>query len=152
MLSFFVHDYDEDLWDKCTWYEYSSGHANHPCTKWIADSLHNYIWFLTFLNACHDEWLRRGFKYHASINVINNVDYYTSYIEHPAPGHIQFTDPPLAMPRWVVKLDARPHQNYRRYYKIIKARQFRMRWTKIKPWFDSDRIYNEHNQNCKTKV
>lgn len=45
---------------------YKPTHQHHPCTKWAAESVANYIWLWTLLFWLHEEYEHRYYKIHAS--------------------------------------------------------------------------------------
>lgn len=53
---------------------YKSTHLNHPCNKWVRESLSNYNWLLTLMTALHDEWRYRysHSRYHKSFELISS--------------------------------------------------------------------------------
>lgn len=53
---------------------YKVTHQNHPCTKWVGESLSNYRWLILLTNALHDEWRKRynhsSTKFHKAQEVV----------------------------------------------------------------------------------
>lgn len=46
-------------------------HVNHPCAKWVRESLTNYKWLVVHGNALSEEYTRRYHRIHASSDVID---------------------------------------------------------------------------------
>lgn len=87
---------------------YATTHYNHPCAKWVRESLSNYMWLIEHGIALGDEYKWRYFKIHKSIRVIESL---------PFPSHlpdIGLTSFALAMPDDCKVAD--PVQSYRNYY------------------------------------
>lgn len=51
---------------------YKVAHLNHPCTKWVRESLDNWLWLLDLTTALHEEWQYRfnHTKVHKSYDMI----------------------------------------------------------------------------------
>lgn len=87
---------------------YTVTHYNHPCAKWVRESLSNYMWLVKHGFALGNEYKYRYGKEHKSIEVIRNL---------PMPKHLEDKGPssfPLAMPDECKTSD--PVESYRNYY------------------------------------
>lgn len=50
---------------------YKKSHINHPCSKWVRESLSNYKWLNSLgLFLCKEYYLRYGNKTHKTLNVL----------------------------------------------------------------------------------
>ena len=100
---------------------YKSTHKNHPCTKWVRESLSNFNWLYNLTEALHDEWQYRWehSRVHKSVDMIRTL---------PTPDikDIGMTPFALAMPDRYRSTDA--VVAYREYYKGEKQHLFK--WTK----------------------
>ena len=118
---------------------YKITHKNHPCNKWIRDSLGNYKWLLSLIEELNKEYKYRYNKVdnHKSYNAISNL---------PMPNipDIGLTPFARAMPD-EVKIDSSNDRfnnviySYQNYYKTNK--QHILQYTKRnKPKFLSQKI------------
>ena len=100
---------------------YKVTHKNHPCTKWVRESLSNYKWLLQLTEALEREWQYRynHKKTHKSMDVIRSL---------PLPNIEDKGLTPFAqaMPDEFKSADA--VTAYRNYYKGAKQNLFS--WTK----------------------
>lgn len=53
---------------------YKHTHFNHPCAKWVRESLSNYGWLLTHACELCNEYTRRYGRVHKTENVIMSLD------------------------------------------------------------------------------
>jgi hypothetical protein len=94
---------------------YKLTHKNHPCTKWVRESIQNYLWLCKHALALCEEYTYRYGKVHKSQRIIewccDNVP-----SELVDSGLTPFA---LAMPDQY-KTDC-PVESYRNYYKYDKA-------------------------------
>lgn len=105
---------------------YKLAHQNHPCTKWVGESLYN--WKLLKLMAYHmnEEYYYRYLKPHASYEIIKRL-------HEPAIKDIGLTTPPLCMP------DKYKTENiieaYRNYYMGDKSDIAKWKHSEKPEWF-----------------
>lgn len=94
---------------------YKLTHKNHPCCKWVRESIENYYYLLELSIKIHEEYTHRYEKIHkSSEKIIFLLDY---------PKNIPFlskTRFPLCMPD-DYKIGG-PVESYRNYYKKDKKR------------------------------
>ena len=93
---------------------YKPTHANHPCTKWIAESQANAEWVINLSWYLNDEWRARyGHNHnHKSWEVIRELDVSDAVAKLPRGRRTPFA---LAMPEEFKCGDA--VTSYRAYYK-----------------------------------
>ena len=101
---------------------YKSTHVNHPCSKWVRDSINNYDWLVNMTSALNDEYKYR-FNHdvnHKSFDVIQSL---------PIPDlpNVPLTRFARAMPD-DCKIGNDIVSSYRNYYNSSK--QNIMKWTK----------------------
>lgn len=101
---------------------YKSTHVNHPCSKWVRDSVNNYKWLVNMTSALNDEYKHR-FNHdvnHKSFDVIQSL---------PIPDlpYVPRTRFARAMPD-ECKIGDDVVASYRKYYNTEK--QDIMKWTK----------------------
>jgi hypothetical protein len=92
---------------------YKHTHVNHPCARWIRESLANYRWLLQHSNGLCDEYTKRYGKTHKSEAIIASL----GTPDVPNVGPTPFAQ---AMPSAYRGPDA--VQAYRAYYIAEKAR------------------------------
>lgn len=100
---------------------YKATHINHPCTKWVRESLSNWLWLKELTIYLHEEWQYRynHSKKHKSIEVLEQLP-------NPFIHDKGLTEQAQAMPE--VYKDCCVVQAYRNYYKEEKKHLFT--WTK----------------------
>ena len=90
---------------------YKATHVNHPCNKWLRESLANWYWLRDLTYELHTEWKYRyghpESKTHKSFDVVCNLSV-------PNLPDIEMTDFALAMPDEYKTND--PVESYRNYY------------------------------------
>lgn len=105
---------------------YKATHKNHPCAKWVRESVENYNWAYDHLIALLQEYSIRYDKVH-------KVNGELSAILSSPPYNLRewdFTEPPTAMPdEYIVEGD--PVQSYRNYY--ANAKKHLHAWKKRTP-------------------
>lgn len=107
---------------------YKPTHQHHPCTRWVAESLDNWLWLCELGNALDDEYRYRYNKTtsHRSYTVIESL---------PVPPLPDIGPTPVAqaMPEMYQQRD--PVRAYRDFYAATKA-DFAC-WTKrpVPRWF-----------------
>lgn len=52
---------------------YRGTHINHPCSVWVRASKANFIELVQRTDALHDEYLKRGYKFHNSYRLFKNM-------------------------------------------------------------------------------
>ena len=101
---------------------YKKTHENHPCTKWLRDSIENYDWLYKMTKALNDEYKFR-FNHnvnHKSFDVIESL---------PVPNipNVSMTRFARAMPD-ECKVGNNVVQSYRKYYRDEKKNI--LKWSK----------------------
>ena len=127
---------EEIIWRNSKWdyasrvVEYKSCHINHPCTKWVQDSLQNWLWlhqFADVLNYTNRKW--RSNDYDHSSAIVNR--------KLTPPKNIKdkpFYPPPSCMkPEFKISDDT--VANYRNYY--VNGKYHLAKWTNRPrpPWY-----------------
>jgi hypothetical protein len=108
---------------------YNATHINHPCAKWVRDSINNYDWlYQLFIHLCDEYTFRYGKKH--------KTDILLRELLKTAPKNIpntEFTLPAQAMPKQYKSSD--PVIAYRNYY--INEKHSFAKWTirKLPNWF-----------------
>ena len=95
---------------------YKPTHPHHPCVRWAAASVENYVWLLDLGFALSEEFVLRRGKSHASSAVIS----WASNVACRAP-RVAFTGFAQAMP--LLYRSADPVRSYRDYY-VAEKREF----------------------------
>ena len=113
---------------------YKSTHINHPCNKWLRDSIENYQWLYDMTSALNDEYKYRYNKdvNHKSFDVIKSLPF-------PDLPDVKMTRFARAMPD-ECKIDDDVVASYRNYYNTSK--QDILKWTKrdIPSWINKENI------------
>ena len=104
------------LLDERQHYLYQATHVNHPCAKWVRESVENYNWLHDHLMALLDEYEYRYEKQH---KVKGNLSLLLGSPPHKL-TEWDWTEPPLAMPDDFV-VDNDPVESYRNYYREAKS-------------------------------
>ena len=95
---------------------YKETHVNHPCNKWLRESLANWLWLRDLTYELHKEWRYRfnhpESKFHKSFDVVRNLSI-------PALPDVPMTPFAQCMPDEYKSDDA--VESYRTYYMIDKA-------------------------------
>jgi hypothetical protein len=99
---------------------YKLTHKNHPCSKWVRESLSNYKWLCTHGMALCEEYTKRYGRIHKTQKV--NEDLCKNLPDIPEKGLTEF---PLAMPD-DVKTPGDPVKSYRDYY--MKHKKNIVKW------------------------
>ncbi len=93
---------------------YKSTHENHPCNRWLRDSLANYLWLVDLTKSLNDEYKYRYDK-------TNNHKSYDAIKDLPLPNI-----PNIGLTRWArampdeCKIDDDVISSYRNYYQQEK--------------------------------
>lgn len=100
---------------------YRATHINHPCSKWVRESLNNWYYLFELTTALHSEWQYR-------FNHIMPHKSYQMMLTLPEPNieSVGMTPFALAMPIQYQTND--PVESYRNYYRHEKAHLFK--WSK----------------------
>lgn len=77
MLSTVLHEMGEEHHHPVL---YKPTHKNHPCTKWVAESIDNFKWLLDLGLALCKEYTHRYGKHHKTEAVLNHIYYH--YIDN----------------------------------------------------------------------
>lgn len=97
------------------------GFPNHPCTKWVCQSVYNYEWLLDlFLGLC----VEYGYRYGKVHKTYDKLSYELSKV--PKLSYIEYMPPPQCMPE-IYKSDDTV-KSYRNYY--INEKTSICKWTK----------------------
>lgn len=99
---------------------YGIGYANHPCTKWAAKSMQNYLWLCTLTLRMCEEYTKRYGRKHAGEDICR---WYYSNMPASLPM-LQMTSFAQAMPDECKDPDA--VKAYRSYY--IKYKSSFAKW------------------------
>lgn len=111
---------------------YKLTHQNHPCSKWVRESVDNYIWLLQLAQALADEFYFRRNKYHLTERKML-LAYQFDLYETPKniPRDVGLTPFAQAMP------DEYKNENavvaYRKYYRHAKSDILRYNWGREAP-------------------
>lgn len=108
---------------------YKTTHANHPCSKWVRESLANYLWAYEHFCGLADEFIARTGKSHAT-------DTKLRFILDEAPRKI----PDIGLTPFVLAMQAHPEcifpgepvRSYRALY-AVKQKTIQMIWTNSAP-------------------
>ena len=106
---------------------YRATHKNHPCCKWVRESVENYHWLVTMSKELCAEYTRRYKKIHATEKHIDWLSYVC-----PAIPNIPMTPFAIAMPEECKcnnETDIDPVKSYRNFY---CAKKKFARWTNVK--------------------
>ena len=107
---------------------YKRTHFNHPCSKWIRESVENYEWLLIHAYALCDEYTSRYGKVHKTQAVIDWCD--NNRLELPDIG---LTQQPTCMPDYCKTESV--VESYRKYYINEKAKFAKWKDGNIPSWF-----------------
>ena len=101
---------------------YKQTHTNHPCNKWLRDSVENYMWLYNMTEALNNEY-----KYRFNHNVNHKSFDVIQSLPIPDLPDIEMTRFARAMPD-ECKIDNDVVASYRNYYNTSK--QNILKWTK----------------------
>lgn len=93
-------------------------HPHHPATRWVGDSLDNFMWVYELALELCSEFLYRYKHSHAGQNSLTSVNLVRVAIELPDHG---LTQPALCMPDHCKHPTADPVQSYRNFYNMEKS-------------------------------
>jgi hypothetical protein len=93
-------------------------YKNHPCTKWVRESMDNFEWTYSLTWHLCDEFKERYGKEHSSIRSLKSINQRGVVSTFPHLGH---TQPAQAMPDFC-KVEGDPVEAYRNYYNLTKWR------------------------------
>ena len=100
---------------------YKQAHLNHPCTKWIRESVDNYGWAFDLFRELTNEFVARRGKRHLSWTKLS------SHLSHTPPLPLAGLTPfAQAMPNEYKQDD--PVEAYRAYYLGDKSRFAKWEW------------------------
>jgi len=107
---------------------YKLTHANHPCSKWVRESIKNYEWLCSHCDEIFKEYTRRYKKTHLTSTklpwLIENL---------PNLPNISLSEPPKCMPE-IYKTDYLV-TSYRNYYIGDKSRFAKWKNGNVPEWF-----------------
>jgi hypothetical protein len=115
--------------------KYKIAHVNHPCSKWVMESFHNYMWTLELGLALGHEYNRRYQKVHACFPVIKWLAFNRERVEFPKYKMTEFA---LAMPDEYKTDDV--VESYRRYYVADKLTFARWNYSQVPDWWPKNEI------------
>ena len=109
---------------------YRKTHVNHPCCKWVRQSLLNYQWLWKLTDELGKEYTYRYGKFHLAHQKLLNQISFTPEIDFPSK---KFTLPPNCTSHKEIKDTI---EAYREYYRTDKV--YFCKWTKrgIPYWFN----------------
>lgn len=93
-------------------------YKNHPCTKWVGESVNNFVWIFSLTWCLCDEFKLRYGKEHSGKESLNSID--EEKVRQVFPN-IGYTQPAQAMPDFC-KVPGDPVKAYRNYYNWMKWR------------------------------
>ena len=95
---------------------YKLTHKNHPCAKWVRESLTNYLWLASL-----GWWLCKEytFRYGKTHKTESHIVWLLT--NHPALPFREMTEPALAMPD--IYKQANPIEAYRTFYRENKQKE-----------------------------
>lgn len=108
---------------------YSATHVNHPCAKWVRESLPNYYWTYNMFLALLDEYSYRYNKVHGCsklVDVLKNAPYNLT--------NTKMTEFVQAMPD-DVKVPNDAVQAYQNYYRTYKTHLAEWKNRETPEWF-----------------
>ena len=105
---------------------YKPTHKNHPCVKWCAASISNWLYLRDLAFALCDEYTYRYGKTHKTLAVLKSL-------KTPKLPSIPFYEPPKCMPDEVKLNDV--VDSYRNYYNKVKAKFCVWKNRAIPEWF-----------------
>lgn len=91
-------------------------YKNHPCTKWVKESMENFEWTYSLTWHLCKEFQSRYGKEHAGMQGLNSINQVKVVKAFPKIGN---TQPAQAMPDYC-KVEGDPVQAYRNYYNWMK--------------------------------
>jgi hypothetical protein len=103
---------------------YRATHKNHPCAKWVRESVENYNWMVDHFDALLSEYTHRYNKEHACTRLLYDLQSPPLKLKN-----WDWTPPPSCMPD-ECKIGALV-DNYREYYRKHKSHMFK--WTSREP-------------------
>ena len=103
---------------------------NHPCTKWVRESMDNFEWTYSLTHHLCEEFKIRYGKEHSGSQSLLSIDQRKVVNTFPKLGH---TQPAQAMPDFC-KVEGNAVQAYRNYYNWMKWR-FAMWKTEPPKWW-----------------
>jgi hypothetical protein len=112
---------------------YKPTHANHPCTRWIAESSSNYVWAHRLLFGLHANYEHRYQRIHASKRLLIPLYIAPGIQGNPSPTAFVFAGPDSCIRETVV-------ESYRALYRLKQTTmRVPMRWTRSQrpEWMDS---------------
>lgn len=106
-------------------------HINHPCTKWVRESVDNFLWTYDLTQYLCEEFEKRNKKRHAGANSLETIDVYKLIETMPSKG---LTAPALAMPE-EFKTPTSPVLSYRTFYNHDKWEFAKWKYTTTPEWW-----------------
>jgi len=106
---------------------YKKTHVNHPCARWVRESVSNYVWTWCLLSCLCKEYTFRYNKTHKTESLVNLL------MQAPFVPAGPITEPAQAMPDKYK--DSDPVKAYRDYY--IGEKKAFAKWTNrsVPEWF-----------------
>lgn len=109
---------------------YKPTHKNHPCAKWVRDTIYNYCWLYDLFCALCDEYEFRYNKIHKTSKLKNVLKYPPKALIES--GKIYLTPPAQAMP--FEYQNSNPIIAYRNYYRYGKKHLHKYTKREIPDW------------------
>jgi len=107
---------------------YKCTHTFHPCTKWVRESLDNYLWLFELISSLNNEYKKR-------FNHVQNHKSFDAVKTLPLPNikSIGLTPFAQAMPD-EFKQTSNPCENYKLYYKLGKKDILKYNHSEMPNW------------------
>lgn len=114
---------------------YRLTHKNHPCSKWVRESMNNYLWLCQHALELCNEYTRRYGRTHKSEPIIIDMCMNPpNFLEEKG-----LTEFPLAMPD-DVKTPGDPVKSYRDYYMKYKKDIVKWNHSKKPNWYELQNV------------
>ena len=97
---------------------YKKTHENHPCSKWVRESVGNYLWSVEFARALLREYEFRFDKYHGCKSIVDWCWSNIPKIENHEVTQFAVAINSEKFPGCIVEND--PIQSYRNYHRLYK--------------------------------
>lgn len=107
---------------------YAITHQNHPCTKWVRESLSNWLWAKSLAECLNEEW---KYRYNHSVN----HKAFDVILSLPTPNipDIGLTPFAICMEN-IFKIGNDPIESYHNYYRQAKSHLFSWKKRDIPEW------------------
>lgn len=113
---------------------HKGGYHNHPMTRWVGDSICNFVWCYSHAQSLCVEYEKRYGKQHFAKKQLDEISAWVSWADYLP--HDELTQPPQCMPD-EYKVEGDFVEAYRRYYLYEKGRFARWnKGTKAPSWWE----------------